>query len=152
PPHRPHPPAPLACRPPAPAPPAIPPPALLRNPPPATPTNRLLAMLALPWSMSHNRVGLLGHRQTVAHVTRLPSTLFLARRSPTGPLMPQAIARRRLATSMAVFRQPPFQFGHSPLQPLNLVSQGGIFRHIPQQLPDLLTQHGVLRLQLGDTF
>jgi hypothetical protein len=53
---------------------------------------------------------------------------------------------------MAIFRQPPFRFGHSPLQPLNLVSQGSIFRHIPQQLPDLLTQHGVFRFQLGDTF
>jgi hypothetical protein len=53
---------------------------------------------------------------------------------------------------MAIFRQPPFQFGHSPLQMLNLVSQGGIIRHIPQQLPDLLTQHGIFRFQLGDPF
>ena len=29
---------------------------------------------------------------------------------------------------MAIFRQSPFQFGHSPLQLLNLFSQGRIFR------------------------
>lgn len=53
---------------------------------------------------------------------------------------------------MALFRQPPFQFGHSPLQVLHLVSQGGIFRHIPQQLPDLLKQQGIFRFPLGNPF
>src|SRR6266699_6283358 len=111
-----------------------------------------MATEALARTMPHDRVRFLRHWQAVAHVTWLPSTLLLARLVPTERLAPQAIIRRGLATIMAIFRQSPFQFGHPPLQLLNLVSQGGIFHHISQQLSDLLKQHGIFRFQLGDAF
>jgi hypothetical protein len=54
-------------------------------------------------------VRLLRHRQAVAHVTTLPSTLLLASFVLTVPLVAQTIARRRLAAVMAIF------YSHDPI-------------------------------------
>ncbi len=51
------------------------------------------------------------------------------------PLTSQSIARWRLATVVAIFRQPPFQFCQTGLQ-----------------VADLLPQCGILRLQLSYSF
>jgi hypothetical protein len=94
-------------------------------------------------------VRLLRHRQAVAHVTTLPSTLLLASFVLTVPLVAQTIARRRLAAVMAIFRQSPFQVSHPSLQLADPFSQGCIFRSIPQQSADLLAQLRIFCFQLG---
>jgi hypothetical protein len=93
-------------------------------------------------------VRLLRHRQAVAHVTTLPSTLLLASFVLTVPLVAQTIARRRLAAVMTIFRQSSFQVSHPSLQLADPFSQGYIFRSIPQQSADLLAQLRIFCFQL----
>lgn len=52
---------------------------------------------------------------------------------------------------MALFCQSPHQFSHPFLQLTALFLQGRIFRHLSQQLAELLTQLGIFRFQLGYT-
>ena len=64
-------------------------------------------------------------------MTRLPAAFLLTRLQRTTRLTGESIAGGRLPAVVAIFRQTPFQFCQTCLQ-----------------LPDLLTQRRVLRLQL----